>query len=57
MNISVADGIAVAQSIISVAAILAAALPKPNETANVIINVARKILDVMALNVGHAKNK
>lgn len=57
MNISAADGIAIAQGIISIAAVLAAALPKPSQTANVVISVARKVLDVLALNVGHAKNK
>ena len=45
-------------TIISIAAILASALPKPKqERANKFIGIARKILDIIAFNFGHAKNQ
>ena len=45
-------------TIISIAAVLAAALPKPKqEKANKFIEIARKVLDIVAFNFGHAKNQ
>lgn len=48
----------IASTIISIAAVLAAALPKPKqEKANKYIEIARKVLDIVAFNFGHAKNQ
>ena len=47
----------IASTIVSIAAVIAAALPKPNDKANRAIKAARTIIDILACNFGHAKNK
>ena len=47
----------IASTIVSIAAVIAAALPKPNDKANRAIKAARLIIDILACNFGHAKNQ
>lgn len=47
----------IASTIVSIAAVIAAALPKPNDNANRAIKAARTIIDILACNFGHAKNQ
>ena len=48
----------IASTIISIAAVLASVLPQPSQDkANKYIGVARKVLDIIAFNFGHAKNQ
>ena len=57
MSITIDQCFEIAGAVISVAAIVAAALPTPSPKATMIITVARKVLDVLAFNFGHAKNQ
>ena len=57
MSITIDQCFEIAGAVISVAAIVAAALPTPSPKANMIIAVSRKVLDVLAFNFGHAKNQ
>ena len=48
----------IASAVISICSALAALLPKPAQAkANKVLLVARKVLDVLAFNFGHAKNQ
>lgn len=57
MSITIDQCFEIAGAVISVAAVVAAALPTPSPKATMIITVARKVLDVLAFNFGHAKNQ
>lgn len=47
-----------AGAIVGAASVLASLLPQPQQDkANKIITAARKLLDALAFNFGHAKNK
>ncbi|NCB60269.1 MAG: hypothetical protein EOM46_22945 [Gammaproteobacteria bacterium] len=50
--------IMIVSTVISIAAVLASLLPQPSQDkANKYIGVARKVLDIIAFNFGHAKNQ
>jgi len=51
------QGLTIASTIVSIAAVIAAGLPKPNQNANRAIRIARQIIDILAFNFGHAKNR
>lgn len=57
MSITIDQCFEIAGAVISVAAVVAAALPTPSPKATMVITVARKVLDVLAFNFGHAKNQ
>ena len=47
----------VAATVMAGAAVVAAALPTPSPKANIVIRIVRGIIDVLAVNLGNAKNK
>ena len=47
----------IASTIVSIAAVVAAALPQPSDKANRAIKAARLIIDILGCNFGHAKNQ
>ena len=47
----------IASTIVSITAVVAAALPQPSDKANRAIKAARLIIDILGCNFGHAKNQ